>query len=65
MNNIWEMASSAPTSVVTDEARSRITKFFFMIPSDEQVEQVLCLHCQRASASAVKLILEKVVSPNK
>ncbi|KAI1112335.1 hypothetical protein F5Y14DRAFT_442676 [Nemania sp. NC0429] len=59
MDNTWEMASSAPTSIMSEESKSKISRFFFMIPSDEDVERLLTFYCKKGSASAVKTILQK------
>ncbi|KAK4204935.1 ankyrin repeat protein [Triangularia verruculosa] len=65
MDNTWGMASSAPTSVMSERTRSRIKSFLFLIPSPKQIEDVLSFHCQKGSASAVKTILSQILSPNK
>ncbi|KAI1747413.1 hypothetical protein F4782DRAFT_552082 [Xylaria castorea] len=59
MDNTWEMASSALTSVMSEESKSKISRFFFMIPSDEEIEGLLSFYCKKGSASAVKTILQK------
>ncbi|KAI0445151.1 hypothetical protein F4803DRAFT_205021 [Xylaria telfairii] len=59
MDNTWEMASSAPTSIMSEESKSKISRFFFMIPNDEEVEKLLSFYCQKGSASAVRTILQK------
>jgi ankyrin repeat protein len=65
MDNTWEMASSAPTSVISEEIKSKIIKFFFMIPNDEEIKRLLGIYCKKGSASAVKTILNKVSSKTK
>ncbi|KAK4171969.1 hypothetical protein QBC36DRAFT_82948 [Triangularia setosa] len=65
MDNTWEMASSAPTSVMSEQTKSRIKSFLFLIPSAKQIEDVLSFHCQKGSASTVKAILSQVTSPKK
>ncbi|KAK0665956.1 ankyrin repeat-containing domain protein [Cercophora samala] len=65
MDNTWDMASSAPTSVMSERTKSRIKSFLFLIPSTKQIEDVLSFHCQKGSASAVKAILSQVKSTNK
>lgn len=59
MDNTWEMASSAPTSTISEDTKSRLTKFFFMIPTDAQIENVLIDCCRKGSAGAVKAILQR------
>lgn len=65
MDNTWDMASSAPTSVMSERTKSPIKSFLFLIPSTKQIEDVLSFHCQRGSASAVKAILSHVTTPHK
>lgn len=65
INNTWESASSAPTSVLSEETRSTLSRLLFLVPSDQQIEQVLIKHCKAGQAAAVKLILSKVVSPSR
>ena len=68
MQNTWgmaEMASSAPTSVMSGDTKSKISRFFFMIPNDSQVESALSGYCKKGSAAAVKTILHRVVSKDK
>ena len=62
IRNTWEMASSAPTSAMSEDTRSKIHRLFFMIPTDAQIESALNGYCKRGSASAVKTILSRVVS---
>ncbi|OAQ60706.1 ankyrin repeat protein [Pochonia chlamydosporia 170] len=65
MNNTWDMASSAPTSVLSEETKSAFTKFFFMLPSSKQIEDALSRACKEGSASTVKTILQMAPSRNK
>ncbi|KAI0147034.1 hypothetical protein GGR57DRAFT_477696 [Xylariaceae sp. FL1272] len=65
ISNTWDMASSAPTSVLSEDSKSKISSFFFMIPSTEEIERMLSVYCKKGSASAVRTILQKVMSPNK
>ncbi|KAI0195035.1 ankyrin repeat-containing domain protein [Astrocystis sublimbata] len=60
MDNTWEMASSARTSVMSEESKSKISRFFFLMPNDGEIEHLLSFYCQKGSASAVKTILQKV-----
>ncbi|KAI1421146.1 hypothetical protein F5Y12DRAFT_769561 [Xylaria sp. FL1777] len=60
MDNTWEMASSAPTSVMSEDTKSKISSFFFMMPTDKEIDTLLSFYCQKGSASAVKTILQKV-----
>jgi ankyrin repeat protein len=65
MDNTWEMASSAPTSVMSEGSMAKISRFFFLIPNDAQIESLLSMHCKKGSAHAVRVILEKTTSPKK
>ncbi|KAK4182444.1 ankyrin repeat protein [Podospora australis] len=65
MDNTWEMASSAPSSVISDTVKSRISKFFLLMPTPQQVESVLNYNCKEGSSSAVKFILAKAKKPLK
>ncbi|KAJ2987091.1 hypothetical protein NUW58_g4696 [Xylaria curta] len=50
MENTWEMASSAPTSVLSEESKSKISKFFFMIPNDREIENLLSFYFHKQAA---------------
>ncbi|KAK4160694.1 hypothetical protein QBC43DRAFT_325084 [Cladorrhinum sp. PSN259] len=65
MNNTWEMASTAPTSVMSEEGRAKLSKILFLSHTDAQIEGVLGYHSQKGSAAAVKAILSKFTSPSK
>ncbi|RYP49839.1 hypothetical protein DL768_004531 [Monosporascus sp. mg162] len=65
MDNTWEMASSAPTSAISEDTKFKISKFFYMIPDDVQIESVLCDCCKKGSAGAVKTLLQKASSRTK
>lgn len=65
MDNTWEMASSAPSLTVSEDTKSKLRKFFFMIPSDAQIESLLSNACRKGSAGVVKTILQKSVSGTK
>ncbi|KAK1827546.1 hypothetical protein QBC39DRAFT_175057 [Podospora conica] len=65
MDNTWEMASSAPTSIVSEGSMDKISRFFFLIPNEAQIESLLSMHCKKGSAHAVRVILEKTTSPKK
>ncbi|KAK7739115.1 hypothetical protein SLS62_011293 [Diatrype stigma] len=65
MDNTWEMASSAPTSVVSADTRSKLSQFFYLIPSSAQIESILSDACKKGSAGVVKTILHRVVSETK
>ncbi|KAI0479700.1 hypothetical protein F4859DRAFT_513201 [Xylaria cf. heliscus] len=65
MANTWDMASSAPTSAMSEESKSRISRFFFMMPSDKDIEELLRLYCRKGSASAVRTILQKASPKSK
>ncbi|KAI1265466.1 hypothetical protein F5Y18DRAFT_52820 [Xylariaceae sp. FL1019] len=65
MHNTWDMASSAPTSVLSEDSKSKISSFFFMIPTTDEIERMLNVYCKKGSASAVRTILQKVTSPKK
>ncbi|KAF2968653.1 hypothetical protein GQX73_g4861 [Xylaria multiplex] len=59
MDNTWRMASSAPTSVMSEGSKSKISKFFFLIPNEQEIEKLLSFYCKKGSTSAVKTILQK------
>ncbi|KAI2643379.1 hypothetical protein GGS21DRAFT_485898 [Xylaria nigripes] len=59
MNNTWEMASSNPTTAMSEEGTLRIFWFFLTIPSKQEIEDLLCYYCQKGSSGAVRLVLEK------
>ncbi|TGJ79012.1 hypothetical protein E0Z10_g9757 [Xylaria hypoxylon] len=65
MDNTWEMASSAPTSVISEDNKSKIIKFLFSMPNNTEIEYLLSLYCQKGSVSAVKTVLQKVLFKNK
>ncbi|PHH73422.1 hypothetical protein CDD82_5486 [Ophiocordyceps australis] len=65
MNNTWEMASSAPTSTISEEASFKISRLLLMMPTEAQIESALTEYCKKGSAGAVKSVLRSTVSRTK
>ena len=59
IDSTWEMASSSPTSIISESTKSKITGFFLMIPAEKEIEHLLSFHCQKGSAGTVKAILQR------
>ncbi|KAK1980208.1 ankyrin repeat-containing domain protein [Colletotrichum cereale] len=56
----WDLASSMPTSVLSEHTKSSISQFFLMIPNMNHMQGILTAHCRNGKASAVRYILENM-----
>ncbi|KAF6809739.1 dual specificity mitogen-activated protein kinase kinase 1 [Colletotrichum plurivorum] len=60
ITDTWELASSAPTTAVSENTKTSLSMFFLMIPSSAQVQATLTGHCRNGKASAVRFMLENM-----